>query len=251
MALAGPWAAQAEGAIGTAAGIFARLSVFMLLLPAIGGQTVPVRVRLSLAFALLAMVFPLVPQRLEIAGAPTFALLISEGLVGFILGFTIRVLLFALGITGSIIAQALSLSQIFGTTADGDSASLLASLLMGAAAVLFLTADLEVAAIALLVETFETIPLGSAGTLNSGYAAEEAIAITADAFRFGVMLALPFMVLNLTFYLLLGCLNRVMPQLMVTFIGLPAITLAGLSLLTLTIGGLLTVWMLRMVEVLP
>lgn len=251
IALAAPWAEGLNQMLGTAAGVFARISALMLLMPGIGGQTVPVRVRLSLAFAIMGVLLPLVPERLELNGAPVFALLIGEALIGFIFGFTVRVLLFALGITGSIIAQALSLSQIFGVTADGDNASLLASLLTGAAAVLFLTADLDVAAVALLAETFVTIPLGTAGLLDSGLAAKEAIELSANAFRFGVMLALPFMVLNLTFYLLLGCLNRVMPQLMVTFIGLPAITLGGLALLTVSIGGLLTVWMLRVLEVLP
>ena len=251
LTLAAPWAEQLEGGIETVAGLFTRLSVLFLLIPGIGGRSVPVRVRLSLAFALLGILLPLIGPAVEAQGAGLFSLLAGEALVGFMIGFTVRVLLFALGVTGSIVAQALSVSQIFGVTADGDSASLLASLLMGVAAVVFLTADLEVAAIALLVETFTTIPLGSASALDGGVAAEEAIALTASAFEFGVMLALPFMVLNFAFYLLLGCLNRVMPQLMVTFIGLPAITLAGLGLLTITVSGMLTVWMLRMMELLP
>jgi flagellar biosynthetic protein FliR len=58
------------------------------------------------------------------------------------------------------------------------------------------------------------------------------------------------MVLNFAFYVLLGLLNRAMPQLMVTFVGLPAITLGGLILLMLTAASLLTAWAARMGEVL-
>ena len=235
----------ADGWIPSAAALFTRMSLLMLMMPGVGGTAVPSRIRLLAALMLTLLILPLTEAIAAVTPGEYTALLTGEALIGFILGFSVRVFVFALNITGTIVAQALSLSQIFGVTLEGDSSSLIATLLTTAAAALFLTADLEVAMIALLVQNLDAIPLGGAGLLVSGAVAEEAMRAAANALAFGITLAVPFMVMNFAYYLVLGFLNRAMPQLMVTFVGIPAITLAGLILFTFAITGLLTLWLSR------
>ena len=60
------------------------------------------------------------------------------------------------------------------------------------------------------------------------------------ALAFG--LAMPFVIASLIYNLALGVINRAMPQLMVAFVGAPAITFAGLFLLFAGAPLILSVW---------
>ena len=55
----------------------------------------------------------------------------------------------------------------------------------------------------------------------------------AQAFALGFSLAAPFVIAGFAYNLALGAINRAMPQLMVAFIGAPAITAGGLLILML------------------
>jgi flagellar biosynthetic protein FliR len=230
--------------IWVAAALFSRISLFILMMPGLAGRVIPVRIRLIFALTLLVLLLPS-------AGSPSFGsdtasltrILAGEAVTGLFFGLSLRFFLFALNITGSIIAQSLSLSQIFGATAEGDSASLISQALTMAGSALFLSSGLAVEAIGFLARELEAVPLGSFGLIEPGALVDELTRQAAAAIRFGVMLGLPFMVLNFAFYLLLGLLNRAMPQLMITFVGLPALTMGGLFLFALAITSLLSIWL--------
>ncbi len=55
-------------------------------------------------------------------------------------------------------------------------------------------------------------------------------------------MAAPFTIAAFVYNLALGVINRAMPQLMVTFVGAPAITLGGLVLLLISAPIMLGVW---------
>ena len=250
LAALGPLALELNVSVPVAMAVFTRFSLFVFMMPGIGGSSVPIRTRLLLVVMLTYLLLPLVPLNEEPGIERWLPLLTGEALIGFALGLSVRILLLALNITGAIVAQALSLSQIFGVTQEGDSSSLLATMLTMAATTMFLTAGLGQEAIAMILRSFDLFPLGAAATLNLGQLSETVTRGAADALAFGIMLALPFMVLNFAYYLLMGFMNRAMPQLMVTFVGLPAITLSGFMLLMLLISTMLTIWLLRVAEVL-
>ena len=241
-----PLARLAPAIVVPAAAVFTRLSLFVFLMPGLGARVMPARVRLTLALALTALavpvVGPVVGARVPDAALPL--LLAGEALTGFYLGFSVRVLVFALSVAGTIIAQAMSLSQIFGAGISEDSSTTVSTLLTMAAMTLFLTAGLHVEAFGLLVASYDAFPPGLAG-LTGGYA-EAAMRACADGFSLGVSLALPFVLMNLAYNAVLGLASRAMPQLMVTFVGMPAITFGGLALLAASAGLILTVWMDRM-----
>ena len=231
-----------QGQITTGAVLFTRLSMVLLLMPGIGEASLPMRIRIVLALTLMGLVLPLVAP---VEGPVTVPLIVREALIGFTLGFGVRSFLFALSVTGAVIAQALSLSQVFGFASEGDSASLVSSALVLAAGTLFLTSDLEIAVLRALVDGFSAVPPGTPIAADPGAIAQQATQIGAEAIRLGVVLSVPFMVLNFSYYLVLGFLNKAMPQLMITFVGLPAITLSGLILLAASTTALLSTWLLR------
>ena len=106
---------------------------------------------------------------------------------------------------------------------------------------LLVTMDFHIRAFGMLVETFETFPLGSAP--DTGKAAYYVAKKSMSVFSFAVALALPFLLLSFVYNLMLGFLNKAMPQLMVSFVGMPFITGAGIVLLALSTSGLLLVWL--------
>lgn len=230
-----------QGLIVLAVAVGLRLSLMVFMLPGIGETTVPVRVRLITVIVLLFALLPLVagdPQR--VAGQPLIPLLAYEALIGFGLGFSFRVMIFALSIAGTIIAQAMSLSQILGAVMSEEGNPSVSALLVTAGAALFVTLDLHAAALGLFAESYAVFPLGQVP--QTGALAEWATARTMGAFSLAVSLALPFVLIGFLYNAVLGLINQAMPQMMVTFVGVPANVLAGLFLLTAAIGAIMTAW---------
>ncbi|GAB4530233.1 MAG: flagellar biosynthetic protein FliR [Amphiplicatus sp.] len=243
-----PLAALGAGPVAIAAGVFARISALVFLLPGMGEHAIPVRVRLAGALAIALALTPMVLAAGPAApGAPAalIATLAAEAFAGAVIGFAIRIAAFALEIAGHIAAQHLSLSQIFGGGLNAAPEPPIATLFLMAGVTLALAAGLHFKAVAALAASYEIMPFGvfpgadEAGAWAAGRAAY--------AFSAALALALPFVILGFIYNLAIGAANRAMPQLMVAFVGAPAITLAGLVLLALAAPGLLIVW-LEMVD---
>ncbi len=117
----------------------------------------------------------------------------------------------------------------------------IATILIMSGVTLLVTLDLHFRAVGMLIGTFETFPLAS--TPDTGKIALWGAEKTMSVFAFAVGLALPFLLLNFVYNIMVGFLNKAMPQLMVSFVGMPFITGAGIVLLALTVSGLLLVWL--------
>jgi len=223
--------------------IFTRLSVFIYLLPGIGETVIPTRVRLGAAFMLTWILLPLIlPAISQINySLTTGAILIGkEAFYGFVLGFAFRLMVFTLQILGNIMSQALSISQVLGEGIATEPNTTLSTLLMMAGVTLLVTMDLHIEAIAMFYKSYQVFPLGITPNFDSiaYWMTKKAV----GAFAFGVTLALPFIIMNFVYNLILGFLNKAMPQLMVSFVGLPAITGAGIFLLVISSSSILLFW---------
>ena len=73
---------------------------------------------------------------------------------------------------------------------------------------------------------------------------EMAVNLVAGAFKVGLQLAAPFMVFGLIFNLGLGILSRLMPQVQIFFVAMPANILVGLLLLALLLSAI-SIWFLK------
>ncbi len=226
-----------------AAAIFTRISALSFFLPGLGERAVPARVRLAAAMGITLILAPLVvPGATPPATMSQAALMITaEAIAGALLGFSIRIVIYALQTAGSIASQTLSLAQLFGASVDFQPEAPIGTILMIAGIVLAVSTGLHFEAVRVLVISFDIIPLGTfPGASDTGqWAAERA----AFSFSVALSLALPFVVLGFIYNLAIGAANRAMPQLMVAFVGVPAVTLAGLVLLALTAPILLDAWL--------
>src|SRR5690349_10426480 len=95
--------------------VFARIGTMLMLLPGVGELSVPVRVRLTIALMLSALLLPLHRAAYAIdlqSFGPVLAMLGRELLIGAALGIAARLAMSALQISGAIIAQQLGLGFV-------------------------------------------------------------------------------------------------------------------------------------------
>ena len=211
--------------------IFTRISAVVFLTPAIGERAVPVQVRLAAAVAITMVVAPIIlspDMRPPEEPAAIAALFAAEALSGLVVGFSLRLLTFILQIAGAIIAQHLSLWQLFGPTVVYDSEPPFAALLVMAGVAMAASAGIHFHIVGALVDVYQTLPFGMfPGAEATG---EWSTSRVGEALMKSLALSSPFVILGFLYSLALAAASRAMPQLMAAFVGAPAITLAGLAL---------------------
>lgn len=222
--------------------VFLRVGAVMAMLPAFGEQSVPARVRLALALAFTLVVAPAVTSQtapLVARGAYLAPGLISEVIIGLALGMVLRLLVLVLQMAGQVAAQATSLSQAFGG-AGVDPQPAMGHMMVTAGLALAVMSGLHVRAAQAMILSYDVLPL--AKLPDAGVMAEWGIGQIAHGFGLAVTLAMPFVIASLIYNLALGVINRAMPQLMVAFVGAPAITAGGLLLMLASLPLMLQIW---------
>lgn len=221
--------------------VFARIGTMVMLLPGLGEMSVPVRVRLTVALVLVAVLLPLhraaYPLDLALPG-PVLTLLFQEILIGAVLGLTARLTISALQVAGSVIAQQLGLG--FVTAVDptqGQQGVIVGNFLSVLGVTLIFTLDLHHLVIAALNDSYSLFRPGEVPVF--GDVAALFTTTVASAFRVGVQLSAPFIVFGLLFNLGLGVLSRLMPQMQVFFVGLPLSILVGFLILILVVAAMM------------
>lgn len=223
--------------------VFLRVGAMMALIPAFGEQSVPVRVRLAIALAFTLVVLPAVASTIGADPATEASILLNclaEVLAGLLFGMMLRFFVFALTVAGMIAAQSTSLSQLFGNSAGGEPSPAASHLLVSAGLALAASLGLHVHVAAYMIASYDLIP---AGTLPSAQdVATAGMGEVARMMSLAFSLAAPFLIAALLYNVMLGIINRAMPQLMVTFIGAPVITAGGLLLLVVAAPLMLNIW---------
>ena len=220
--------------------VFVRAGAAIALLPAFGEQSVPMRVRLMLALALTAVVAPAVaPQIAAPAGALLLPVL-AEAAIGLLLGAGFRILLLGLQTAGAIAANATSLSQVFGG-AGVEPQPAISQLLVVAGLALAVSLGLHVRVAELFILSYELLPAGRFPAAAD--VAHWGLNRIAHSFALAFSLAAPFVIASMIYNAALGVINRAMPQLMVAFVGAPALTAGGLALLAIAAPIALSIWL--------
>ena len=217
--------------------VFLRVGAALSLMPAFGEQSVPARVRLVVALSFTAIVTPAVAPALT--PGPTAPAIAAEVVAGLLIGIGLRLMVIALQIAGTIAAQAASLTQVFGGL-SAEPQPAMGNLFVMAGLALAVMAGLHVKAAELLILSYDLLPPGRLPGPSD--IADWGLDRVARAFALGFSLSAPFVIASVLYNAALGVINKAMPQLMVSFVGAPALTLGGLVLLAMTTPLLLGVW---------
>jgi len=221
--------------------VFARIGTMVMLLPGLGELSVPVRVRLTIALVLTAILLPLHRSAYQLdfqTPGPVVGMLFQELLIGAVLGLTARVTISALQVAGNVVAHQLGLGFAMAVDPNqGQQGVLVGNFLSILGITLIFVTDLHHLVIAALHDSYSLFQPGQVPLL--GDIAALLTQTVAAAFRVGVQLAAPFLVFGLLFNLGLGVLSRLMPQMQVFFVGLPLSILLGFLILLLVVGAMM------------
>jgi flagellar biosynthetic protein FliR len=224
--------------------VFARIGTLVMLMPGIGERFIMSRGRLSLAFFIALMITPMARPLMTVpteTGA-LVTLLVSEILIGLSIGICVRMLMAALQTAGVIVAQTMGLG--FAMTVDptgGLQNPSIGNLLTMLGITLILTSDLHHVSIAAMHESYRLLPPGGLPEMSD--VVQLAIRAVTQSFALAVQIAAPFVVFGLLFNIGLGVLARMMPQLQVFFLAIPASILGGMLVLLAVIGVMMSVFL--------
>ncbi len=223
--------------------VMARVGTLVMLMPGIGDRSIPARSRLAFAMLLSLLLLPIVRPLLPVSGGieVLVKLLFMELLVGFMIGTAVRMTLMAMQLAGTIIAQqmALSFSSTVDPTAGVQNPTIATFLVLVATAMIF-ALDLHHLAIRGMHDSYALLAPGAVPPV--GDAAQLIVQTFTTAFRVGVQISAPFLVFAIVFNVGLGILSRLMPQLQIFFLAMPAAIIIGTLILILSIGVMMNVF---------
>ncbi|PCJ71778.1 MAG: flagellar biosynthetic protein FliR [Rhodobiaceae bacterium] len=229
--------------------VFSRIGTMVMLMPALGEVSVSARVRLTFAVVLSVLMLPLVenayaPMSSNMGGV-SWAI-ISEIFVGLFVGGAARLIMSALQVAGTVIAfqTGLAFAQNVDPT-QGVQSALFGSFLSILSVTMIFATDLHFLLIGAIRDSYVLFKPGE--VLPLGDFVEMAVATVGGAFQLGVQIAAPFLVFGLIFYLALGILAKLMPQVQIFFVAMPANILLGFALFAVLMGALVT-WFLTFFE---
>ncbi len=218
--------------------VFARLGAALMILPGFGELTISARVRLVFALALSVAILPLVVDQLPPMPEQPIALavvLAGEILVGLAVGMMTRMLIAALQVAGTFIAyhSGVGSATLFDPTVGQQGAIMGAFLTTLGVTLLFIT-NLHHLMLTALVDSYFLFEPGAAFPV--GDLADTPARLVAQAFRIGLSIAMPIVLVALIVYVSMGLIARLVPQIHIFFIALPLQIALGLTVLALTLS---------------
>ena len=219
--------------------IFARIGSAMMLLPGFGEIYVPQRYRLLLAMILSVLMLPiLAPLLPALPSSPSELLLLlgAEVAVGLFIGTLTRFVLAGLETAGQVVSiqTGLSNAMIFNPMQATQSSVPSALYSVLGVLLIFLT-DMHHLMLRGLLDSYMIFTPGKLPPIED---LSQTIAhAAAGSFRLALEMAAPFIVLGTVFFVALGLIGRLVPQLQVLFVSQPLQIMGGLLLFGIVIAA--------------
>lgn len=230
--------------------IVARVGTMLMLVPAFGERLVAARLRLAFMLVFCLVLFPVISPMLPAQPdglLEAIVLLLHEIAVGLILGGVARLIVSSAQTAGAIIAfqSGLSVAQTADPAQPGVQGALIGNFLGMVALALVFATDLHHLVLAAVYNSY--MVYDPTTPLMFGDASILAWEVAARSFAVGVQMSAPFIVFGLVFFLGLGILSKLMPQLQVFFIAMPANIGLGFLLL-MALLSVMMMWYLTHFE---
>jgi len=225
--------------------LFSRIGAVMMIFPGIGESYVPPRTRLMFAFTIcLLLLEPMLPRLpvLPTGPAEIGRLIAYETIIGLFFGTLVRMTISALESTGMLIGLQTGLSNATMMNPAMATQSPLPSALLGTIGmILIFVTGMDHFLIRSAIALYDAFPAG--GTLMPGDMAQTIIYVANHSFVVGIELSAPFLIMGLLLYVGMGLLQRLMPSIQIFMVLMPVQIWGGLIMISLTIAGILTVWL--------
>ena len=227
--------------------IMARVGAIMSILPGIAASYVTARIRVALALTTSFALTPVLAANLP--GPPEnpwvlFLLIAGELVIGLFLGGLAVVLVSALQTAGTLIAlfAAMANALVQDPISEQQSSIISSFLTIGALVVIF-ASDSHHLYFAVIADSYNLFVPGT------GIEIEDMAMMlgrrVADSFALGFQLSIPFLIIAIVYYVGLGILGRLMPQLPVFFFGLPIQLTVQIAALMIVFSSIMLVFLRR------
>lgn len=211
---------------------FMRIGAMLAAVPIFSARSVPVRIRILLAFFLAWMMMPIIPEPpvVELISAEALVISIYQVFIGLAMGFILQMVFAAFIIAGQSIAMAMGLG--FASIIDpqnGMQVPVISQALLIMATLVFLALNGHLMLIDMLAKSFITLPVGP--FVPSSDALWKLVIWGSDMFAAGLLIALPAVAALLLVNLGFGVTTRAAPQLNIFAVGFPVMIMIGLVFL--------------------
>jgi flagellar biosynthesis protein FliR len=215
--------------------VFLRVSGLFALFPVFSAQHCPVRLRTALgalvAFLVLPAVPPLAPGPQTVAA--WILVMVQEVGIGLLLGFTSRMVFFAVEVAGSLITTevGISLTSVLNPI-NSTQATTPAVVLNYLTAVVWLSLDLHHWMLAAFQRTYALVPIGGVHLREA--LLTDLLSRCSEVFVVALQMAAPVMAVSFIISLVFSVLGRAVPQMNVFSESFGIRILAGLAVFGLT-----------------
>ncbi|GJL74401.1 flagellar biosynthetic protein FliR [Nitrosomonas sp.] len=214
-----------------------RIMALIASAPILGNPSVPVRVKIGLAVLITLLVTPTIedplPQVDPFSGMGLM-ILIQQMIIGVAIGLVMRIVFVAVEMAGEIIGLQMGLAfAIFFDPQSAGQVALVGRFLGIIASLAFLAIDGHLLMIALIAQSFNTLPIGTDGIALTTFSSLANWG--SEIFKSGLQLSLPVLTALLITNLALGILTRAAPQLNIFAVGFPLTLSIGFLMLAVSI----------------
>ncbi|HEY8585915.1 MAG TPA: flagellar biosynthetic protein FliR [Rhodanobacter sp.] len=224
------WLGSLFWALGRVTGLF-------LVAPVFSAAVISARVRVGVLVVLTLVLAPLAPVTIDPLSGDGVATMAGQVLIGAAVGFVLKLVFQAVSFGGELVAQSMSLgfSQVVDPQAGGSSA-VLSQFYLLLVTLLFLAMDGHLRLIALLADSFHSLPPGvPAINANALFAV---VAFATELFGGAVRVALPAMTSLLVVNFGFGAISRAAPSMNLFAVGFPITVSLGFIALWLSLRSL-------------
>lgn len=211
--------------------LLARAWGFFIAVPIFGTEAAPLTMRNGFALTVAVFVFPIHSASDVASTGPALIALIAWELgVGLLLGGSVRLLFTGLQLAGQLagFGIGLSLAKVIDPSSDiEDSLGPVFYQFLGT--VLFLIAGGHRAVLSVFLDSYQVLPVGTGGI--SVELIRLFVSLSNSIFGAGLRLAAPVAVLLFFVDLVLSLASRIVPQIPILIVGMPAKTYLGLAAL--------------------
>jgi len=214
-----------------------RISALLLAAPVFSLSALTVRIRVLLALALSVMVYPLFtwPDIDPLSPAGLLEIC-NQLLIGVFMGLALQIVTAAVVVAGQTISNSMGLSMASLIDPNLGNVPVIAQFLLIMSTLIFVSLGGHAMLLALILESFATLPVGS--TLFGPQAYALLISWSSMIFLGALLTVLPVMVTLLFISIGLGVVTRAAPSLNIFSVGLPATIVVGFVVLLLSLANI-------------
>ncbi|WP_426662786.1 flagellar biosynthetic protein FliR [Rhodanobacter aciditrophus] len=215
----------------------ARVGGLCLVAPVFGATVMPMRVRLGVALVLTAVLAPLAPAAVDVLGLAGMLDMAGQVVAGAAVGFVLKLVFDAVQFGGGLVGQGMSLG--FAEVVDpqaGGNANVLGQFYLVLVTLVFLAMDGHLRLVALLADSFRSLPPGGPAIDANGLHA--VLAFGVQLFGGAVRVALPAMTSLLVVNIGFAAISRAAPSMNLFAVGFPITVSLGFIALWLSLRSL-------------